>query len=95
MNLFECKITGCALLIPDEGKWLWGDLHRGPEGTWVFNGAYGPKAQATEWQFTVLDRMLAGKGLIVTGEYFERRGVVVVPSTCGKLTQEAAEYLKA
>ena len=92
---FSCVITGCALIVPYESKWLHGDLHRGPEGGWVFNGGYSERGQQTAWQYTGMREPEEGKALVVVGPYWERRGVVVLPDSSGVLNSRARQYVGA
>lgn len=90
-----CIINGCRLVIPPEGKSLWGDLHQLYDGTWVFNGCLDAQSSAWNdplWEYAS-DADATEKQLIGIGPYFERRGVVTIPATSGEYNAAAKEYL--
>ena len=95
-----CLITGCRLVIPSEEKSLWGDLHLVVgtvplqdipyrEAAYVFNGVLREGEAA--WEHAS-DSDATEKQIIVTGEYFERRGVVCFLD--GVYNTAAKEYIK-
>lgn len=89
-----CLITGCRLVIPAEGKSLWGDLHEVNAGysrevCYVFNGVLN--SGEANWDYH-LDNTKIEKHVIVHGDYFERRGVVCF--TNFEPNQLAREYIK-
>lgn len=83
-----CLITGCELVA--QGKWCHGDLHA-VGGAYVFN-AYHVQGAEAYWQYDNLpgdERMI----LRIDGDYFERRGVIVMAQTAGVLNDRAAKYV--
>lgn len=67
-----CILTGCALHIPAEGKWSWGDLH-GEGDARIFVG--------NSWEVTPVDNREKTVTLEWGASYFERssgRQVIVV-----------------
>jgi hypothetical protein len=85
---FTCIITGCSLVLPAERRWLHGDLFDGGL-VWVFNGVMSAGEGA--WSHDYPSR---GKALIVTGEYWERRGVLVAEKLGSEFNNTAREYLR-
>jgi hypothetical protein len=89
----KCVITGCRAVIAAEGKSLWGDLFQLHDGTWVLSGVLN-RAGETVWEYVPdVDGDSNERQLLVTGPYFEKRGVVVVPATSGEYNQAAKDYL--
>lgn len=85
----RCIITGCELVIYG-GKWCHGDLHE-VDGAFVFNACLQLDG-STNWQygnFPGEDRLV----LRVDGDYFERRGVIVVAKADALLNARAAKYV--
>ena len=72
----ECLITGCELIIREEGKMLHGDLHA-LGGTWIFNGVVNDFEALWHFKDELLDRRFSPYVLTLHGPYFERRGVIV------------------
>lgn len=92
MNHPECIITGCALVVDNEGKWLWGDLHM-LGNTLIFNGA---------WNFALGTGASYGDPPdgdravhIDSNACFERRGVIVFHRDDCELNQAASDYMLA
>lgn len=83
-----CLITGCELVVYG-GKWCHGDLHT-VGGVYVFNACL--RDGETAWQYSDFprsDRMI----LRIDGDYFERRGVIVVGADAAKLNERAVKYI--
>jgi len=86
----RCLITGCELIVHGQ-KWCHGDLHL-CGGCYVFNACLYGMPRDTAWaykDFPGEDRMI----LRVNGDYFERRGVIVVPIPESLLNAKAQAYL--
>lgn len=96
----SCLITGCALYIPAEAKVLWGDLHVF-NNQYVFNGVLDRNQQA-QWQYIARDlqpdEVSAASTKTLTlqegSDYFEKRGVVVLPQASATLNPAAQAYLR-
>lgn len=87
----ECLITGCELYIPDERKWVHGDLHR-ISSVYVFNAVL--MEGEAHWMYdTPLPKWAKILELDSAAPYFERRGVIVVGILDAELNGHAKEYL--
>lgn len=95
-----CLITGCRLVIPAEGKSLWGDLHTIEgvyplqdipfrESAYVFNGVLENFEAA--WEHAS-DSDASEKQIFVKGDYFERRGVICFVDA--EFNQAVKDYIK-
>lgn len=89
MSTLKCMITGCTLLILEEGKKVHGDFHM-LDDTCIFNACL-TNAGETAWQCTSRDPDPTELIVIVEAEYFERRGVIVFKEH--SLNKAAQEYL--
>lgn len=86
----ECLITGCALVADMSGASAWGDLHQ-DGNCYIFNANL--KDHETRWSYgTAPDGTV--KTLHVFGDYFERRGVIVVQKAHAQLNDAANAYLR-
>ena len=74
----KCLITGCALQLEHSHDYVWGDLHQYGD-RFVFN-AVVDRDGSTFWRRRAADA--AGRLVTVpmSVEYFERRGVFVLPA---------------
>lgn len=84
----SCIITGCELVAYGR-KWCHGDLHA-VGGAYVFNAVL--VNGETYWRYKDFpgdERMI----LRIDGDYFERRGVIVMAQTAGVLNDRAAKYV--
>lgn len=89
-KLFQTLITGCDLYLPD-GRNYHGDLWFG-NGNWIFNAVVDKEGQAIagtahEGAPNFL-RVLHGV------DYWERRGVFILPTNSVKLSAAAAAYIR-
>lgn len=91
----KCLITGCALVVADEVKWTWGDLHE-VEGAYVFNAVLDVgNYPETRWNYSAA---LPGMKVLVVEPgcaFFERRGVIVVGASFANLNAAAQAYIEA
>lgn len=91
MNRPQCIITGCYLT--HRHRTIYGDLHA-HEGMWIFNAVLSKDGDALEH-----DEPPASTQRILQiydhCSVFERRGVVVVPLSAGRLNPAAQDYLSA
>lgn len=85
MNL--CMITGCALIDVPHQRWVWGDLYY-VGGAWVFNGETAWNTCQTAWNTGQCPHALSIVSM--DGNYFERRGVIVLDSAV--LSDDAEKY---
>lgn len=84
-----CLITGCALINGHAAAW--GDLHDLGD-VFIFNAVL--KDLEPYWQSA--EPFVAGKYLDIThADYFERRGVFVIPKHTAQLNQVAIDYIEA
>lgn len=92
-----CIITGCRLVIQEEGKSLWGDLHQLHDGTFIFSGnlfwSDSGRSLVPAWEYAYYGDARE-RQLLITSPYFEKRGVVTIPATSGEYNAAAKEYLK-
>lgn len=90
----QCLITGADLVIEAENKRVHGDLHEIGD-VWIFNAVLKEYGK-TAWVYgEPLASSYAWRLLCVTGGYFERRGVIVIPKSEGYLNPEAERYINA
>lgn len=77
------------------GSWVHGDLHE-EGGCFIFNAVLnphkGPMRGEAYWQFDGEPYEL--KALELHGNYFDRRGVIVVSKSYASLNDAAAHYLE-
>jgi hypothetical protein len=85
----KCLITGCYLYVENENKAVYGDLHQLGD-VYVFNACL----QDGETAWVPIKPYQNTKCLVITGEYFERRGVIVVAVCDAEVNATALEYLK-
>lgn len=85
----KCIITGCDLQVKSGGMWCHGDLW--VEGDcYIFNACV--EGGEVLWVYSEYDE--GGRLLTIDyGEYFERRGVIVVSKACAYLNSQAREYI--
>lgn len=83
----KCVITGCALVTGD--GWLAGDLFDTGGDDWVFSGNWDHRRSLPEWQRgePVYVRVLQPE------DWWERRGVFVIPKRCAGANDAAREYI--
>jgi hypothetical protein len=85
----QCIITGCKMVIQEEGKSLWGDLHA-MGSTLVFNGVLDHRNEPM-WSFG--DTPTTGRVVVVHGFYYEKRGVIVVNKGGVSFNDAAASHI--
>jgi hypothetical protein len=83
----ECVITGCALVAQNEGKWMWGDLHRIGD-SFVLNGS-----SLAPWEYGDLPNASLKTVYVDSNEYFERRGVAVFHKDAATFNDAAKEHM--
>ena len=88
--MIKCLITGCWLYSRSREMKVWGDLHQ-MGAAYIFNAVLDQDGEA-DWDFEELP--VESKALIMVGDYFERRGVIVVSAQAAFLNDEALEYLE-
>ena len=88
----RCIITGCGLSIPDDHRFLYGDMHEIPNsGILIFNAVLGPDGEARE--------DAAGVGskrtfyLTFRDRLYEKRGILVFPENDGTWSSAAQAHL--
>ena len=89
-----CIVTGCALIDGPLEDWCWGDLHE-VGGTYVFNAVLDEGE--TAWHpcgKDSADWLLGRPVATVSGDYFERRGVIVMSSIFVELNEAARARLE-
>jgi hypothetical protein len=84
----HCVITGCALVDPESGDWVSGDLFQNGE-TFIFNGNFDPETQGPAWQN---GKPFYSKQVAPT-DYFQRRGVFAFTTQAANLNDEANKYI--
>lgn len=84
---FSCKITGCDFLDPAQGRWAHGDLHRVGD-CWVFNAVL--RKGETAWTQT---GAIGPLRIAALADWWERRGVLVVPCDKARLSVKAILYI--
>lgn len=88
----KCLITGCALFVNDEQKWAYGDLHQlSQDGAHIFYACLTENEGDTLWYYNSLPPP-SSRVVIVIGDYFDRRGVIVFRHAV--LNEIAECYLK-
>lgn len=90
MNASRCIITGCALVSPYGEEWVAGDLFEAGD-CYVFNGNYHAKDVQAMWLPIATCHYV--KRLQPT-DWWERRGVFVMPKHMAALNSAAQEYIK-
>lgn len=85
----KCLITGCTLLDDSQERWVHGDLHQVGD-TYVFNTCMTEGESAWQYRGAPAD---TGRILRTWGDYFERRGVIVVDAEDAALNKVAMDYL--
>lgn len=89
-NSPACVITGCELISSRLGTKVHGDLHQLGD-TWIFNACLNDNGEAA-WDHSVtIDKSC--KALILDGDFFERRGVIIAATAAAILNDAALEYL--
>lgn len=84
-----CLIMGCELVLDYGRKWCHGDLHE-VGGAYVFNACLEDGETAWRYErFPGDERMI----LRIDGDYFERRGVIVVGMSEATLNERATKYV--
>lgn len=87
----QCLITGCELHSPTEGWWVHGDLFR--IGTsYVFNAVLNEMAEANKQYGNTVPSWK--NVLTIDGQYWEKRGVFVIPILNAELNQVAKDYVE-
>lgn len=81
-----CLITGCALIDPD-GAAIWGDLYQLAD-CYVFNAVLRNGEASRSYELRPDGRIIT-----IVGDFFERRGVFVIPLTCAVLNQVASLFI--
>lgn len=88
----QCIITGCDLVGPDEAV-LHGDLFECGE-TYIFNGSV--KDGKAAWMRDIWEIQVNNKGKFIRFvglNMFEKRGVIVMHKSEGRLSEGALHYL--
>lgn len=85
----RCLITGCALYVEDLGAAAWGDLHTDGR-SYIFNACLRGGETAWDYQTRPTDKCLLVPDNV---NFFERRGVIVVPVGCARLNPAAEAYI--
>jgi len=86
-----CIITGCALTLSDDtSRYAWGDLHMF-EDCFVFN-ASTDSSGGVNWG-AILPSCAKVVNIPIDVNYFERRGVFVMPGLYRLLNKEATKYV--
>lgn len=93
----ECIITGCGLQDDARGTQYWGDLHQLGD-VWIFNAVTDPKGQPIPQPYRDPKGPVCPSFLIVREapweNYFQRRGVFVIPKSEADLNDTATNYIK-
>lgn len=84
----ECIITGCYLVAGN--KKVHGDLHAGGQ-CYVFNAVLDEHGQAS-WLHGPFEEGHRALLIHPNADYWERRGVIVIPKMNATLNQGAADY---
>ena len=95
-------ITGCALYDQAQERAVWGDLwHAGTRseegkflGAWIFNACLDRDGQANWDTSPTIHSELRYLEINLDFPYFERRGVIVMPTNWCTLSPAARRYLK-
>lgn len=89
----NCIITGCSLVRG--GSWVHGDLHE-EGGCYIFNAVLNTSKGLAQgeaaWEYDGEPQDL--KVVEIRGNYFERRGVIVVSKAYARLNDAALHYLE-
>jgi hypothetical protein len=74
----RCLLSGCRLVIADEGKSLWGDLHSVAGHVYVFAGVRDGETLQPAWSYdkALFDLEKGERQVRLHGDYFERRAIV-------------------
>ena len=92
----NCIITGCRLIIPLQGRSLWGDLHQ-QAASLIFNGAPGIGAHEdsrSDEPFIPFVQDVSERQILLLGHYmFERRGVIVFEANCARYNDAAWKHV--
>lgn len=93
MSANPCKITGCGLVAAHSELWVHGDLYE-YGNCWVFVAVTGEGNLPAWYRPEHKLRPPEKKFLVVLGDnYFERKGVFVVPKVQANLSPEAEAYI--
>jgi hypothetical protein len=90
----KCIITGCALVVPNAGRHVHGDLHV-VGNAMVFNAVVDEGAAA--WEYGDTDAVIASSRRVVVVDsnlYFERRGVFAFDKTSASFNEAASDHMK-
>ena len=85
----ECIITGCDLIAGN--RKAHGDLHAGGQ-CYVFNAVLDNHGQ-TSWLYRPFEEGHRFLSLHEGADYWERRGVIVIPKMNATFNQAAADYI--
>lgn len=91
----RCLITGCRLVIPAEGKSIWGDLFECSGGEiFVFSGNVQGAANRAVWAYEYpLEGDSEVQIILDTDDYTERRGIVTMDAKGAHFNEAAKSYL--
>lgn len=84
----KCIITGCAL-IREDGQWVAGDLFDAGS-VYVFNGNFDRQKATAK----LINDAVCFSMRFAPLEYWERRGVFVIPKDQANLNSAALEYIR-
>jgi hypothetical protein len=88
----KCLITGCVLYVEDQNMCVRGDLYA-LGNTYIFNSCLN-EDNATAWSYRkYYENSDLDKVLVITGNYFEKRGVIVIDNCDAHLNSAANNYL--
>lgn len=85
-----CIITGCTLIAYNE--YVGGDLHK--IGDYYVFSAIKDKEGNSRWSADHLEYAHYSKTVHISGEFFDKSGIIIVPIAHCVLNTEAQEYLK-
>lgn len=85
-----CIITGCDLYDIEHNRWAHGDLFEYGD-CFVFNAVVGTKGHVAWRTEQWGDKFVA----LIHPNYFERRGVFVIPKSSSQLNQAARDYIRS
>lgn len=94
MARIECIITGCEFYDALANRWAHGDLHRAGQ-VLIFNAVTlnTDGRVDTHWQYG--EPLHRGCRVVEAhGDYFERRGVIILPIENSRLNADAESYLR-
>lgn len=84
----KCIITGCALVNESLQEWVAGDLFDSDE-FYVFNGNFDVASFRASW----LKGPPSYSKVLAPWDYWERRGVFIIPKEMANLNQAALAYI--